>query len=89
MFLITHLCKNLIIIYESIYFMYLFCYLESRGGGGVTRTQIVLPTRVHHPIKWTLNGGSQHLKFATLNGVTVTLAIHLLENEALKCHLMS
>ena len=40
------------------------------GGGGGHSLVNVLPTRVHQPIKWTLNGVSHHVTFTPLNGVT-------------------
>ena len=41
------------------------------GGGGGGHSHInVLPTRVHQPLKWTLNGILiHHVAFAPLNGI--------------------
>ena len=39
------------------------------GGGGCHSHTNVLTTRVHHPLKWTLNGVSHHVSRAPLNGV--------------------
>ena len=57
-----------------------FFFLFSFGfPGGSLAHKKVLPTRVRQLIKWTLNGVSQHVTFAPLNCITVTLAKHNLK----------
>ena len=45
------------------------CYTRGGGGGGVHSLTSWLPTRVHQPLKRTLNGVMYHVTFAPLNGV--------------------
>ena len=42
----------------------------SRGGGGGHLHISVQPTRIHQPLKWTLNGKLHHVTFTPLNGIT-------------------